>query len=76
MIERLLDTGSILELEMRRCALVKDTLRLFPIGTEQSTRCGGETEPKKRSVLVGLEQECTKRFLSVASGVNYNLCGQ
>ena len=27
---------------MRRCVFVKDTLRSFPIGANQSTRCGGQ----------------------------------
>ena len=33
-IERLLTTGSIRELAMRRCILEKDTLRFFSIGTK------------------------------------------
>ena len=33
--------GLITELAMRCCVLGKDTLRLFPIGAKQSSRCGG-----------------------------------
>ena len=32
---------SITELTMRCCVLGKDTLRVFPIGAKQSSRCGG-----------------------------------
>ena len=37
-IERLLTIGSIPQHAMRSCVFRKDTLRLFPIRTEQSTR--------------------------------------
>ena len=39
MIERFLNSGSILDLEMHRCVLEKDTLRLFRIGAKQTTCC-------------------------------------
>ena len=39
--KKLLNPGSIPELAIRRCFLGKGTLRLFPIGAKQSTRCGG-----------------------------------
>ena len=38
-VERLPTVGSIPELAMRRCVLGKLTLRLFPFGDEQFTRC-------------------------------------
>ena len=41
MIERLLSSGSILELAMRRCVFRKDTLRFIPIEAKQSTHYGG-----------------------------------
>ena len=40
-MEKLLAGGSIPELAMRRCVLGKDTLLLFRIAVQQSTRCGG-----------------------------------
>ena len=40
MMERLLTSGSIPELAMRLCVFGKDTLRLFPVGVKQFTRCG------------------------------------
>ena len=46
MIERLLTPGSILEQAMRRYVHGKDTLRLFPIGAKQSTRCGDPVSQK------------------------------
>ena len=39
--ERLLTPSFIPELAMRRCVPGKGTLRLFSIGSKQSTGCGG-----------------------------------
>ena len=56
MSERLVARGSILELTMRRFALGKDSLRLFPIRAKQSTRCGGpacgKTSEKTKKVAL------------------------
>ena len=41
MIQRMLSSGSILELATRRCVFGKDTLRFIPIGAKQSTHYGG-----------------------------------
>ena len=48
MIKRLLAPNAIPELAMRRYfVLGKDSLRLFPIGTKQSTRCGVPPDEKR-----------------------------
>ena len=45
------EKNAILELAMRCCVLGKDTLLLFSIRTEQSTRCGGIASRSQKSAL-------------------------
>ena len=48
-IERLLTPGSISGLVMRRFVLGKDTLRLFSIWIQHSTRCGGPADERHKN---------------------------
>ena len=52
--------GSIPQLTMRRSVLGKDTLHLFPIEANQSTRCGGPADET-------LAKRAQKRLLRVAA---------
>ena len=61
-IERLLALGMFLELKMSR--FEKDKLNLFPIGSKQFTRCGGQTgerlykqNPKRVQFWIGMVRQ-------------------
>ena len=68
--EKLLTPGSILKLAIRHCVLGKDTLRLFPIVAEQSTRCGGQADERfakrtqKKVLCVGVVRHTNEPLLN------------